>query len=94
MFQWLDVLKHRQGEQEKQHRQRGQHSERYIQATVELQPPAAMRAIGEVLFVIPAHLRRDPGDVISPARQDGAYDVIIASGSCHCLVTHFFKSVD
>jgi hypothetical protein len=38
-----------------------------------------------VLFIVPAHLRRNPGDVISPARQDGAHDVIIASGSCHSV---------
>jgi hypothetical protein len=56
---------------------------------VELQAAAAVGAIGEMLFVIPAHLRRNPGDVISPARQDGAYDVIIASGSGH----QFFHSL-
>lgn len=54
---------------------------------MKLQPCATMTAIGKVLFIVPAHLRRDPGDVISPASQNGAYDVIIASGSSHLFYT-------
>lgn len=44
---------------------------------------AAMSTLGKVLFVILAHLRRDPGDVIAPAGQDGAYYSICTSGCCH-----------
>ncbi len=91
MFEGLDVLESREGEQEEQDRQRCQHSKRNVKTAVELQPRAAMAAVGEVLFVIPAHLRRNPGDVISPASQDGAYDVIITSGSSHSFVTHSKK---
>jgi hypothetical protein len=88
MFEGLDVLKDREGEQEEENRQRGQHRKRNIQAAVELQPRAAVAAVGKVLFIVPSHLGRNPGDVISPARQDGAYDVIIASGSSHSFITH------
>jgi hypothetical protein len=89
VLQGLDVLENRKGEQEEENRRRGQHSKGDVQAAVKLQPGAAVTAVAEVLFVIPAHLRRNPGDVISPARQDGAYDVIIASGSSHSFFTHF-----
>ena len=85
VLQGLDVLQHREGEQEKEHRQGGQHGKGDIEAAMKLQPRAAMTAFREMLFVIPAHLRRYPGDVISPARQDGAYDVIITSGSSHSV---------
>ena len=89
VLQRLDVLKDRKGEQEEENGRRGQHRKGDIKAAMKLQPGAAVAAVGEVLFIIPAHLLRYPGDVISPARQDGAYDVIIASGSNHSFITHF-----
>jgi hypothetical protein len=83
MLQRLDVLENRQREEEEEDRQRGQNGQRHIQAAVELLPGAAVGAFGKMLLVVLAHLRGDPGDVISPACQDGAYDSVCALGSCH-----------
>src|SRR5579863_1197190 len=43
---------------------------------------ATVLAGGKVLFVVPSHLRRQPGNVVPPARQYLAYDWINA------LLTH------
>src|ERR1039458_1239581 len=81
--QRVDVLENRQREEEEKDRRRGENGKRYIQAAVELLPRAAMGAFGKMLLVVLAHLRRDPGDVISPTCQDGACDSVCASGSSH-----------
>ena len=39
-------------------------------------PAAAMLAGREVLLVVATHLRRQPGNVVAPARQDLAHDGI------------------
>src|ERR1051326_7334755 len=39
-------------------------------------PAAAVFASDEMLFVIPAHLRRQAGNIVAPPRQDFAYDGI------------------
>ena len=83
MFQRLEVIEDRQRKEEKEDRQRGQYRQRYIQAAVKLLPRAAMGTFGKMLLVVLAHLRCDPGDVISPACQDGACYSVRASGSCH-----------
>lgn len=56
-------------------------------------PRDATRTFGEVLLIVLAHLGRDPGDVVSPACQDAAYDSVSATGSCHRLKTHFAKDL-
>jgi hypothetical protein len=85
VFQGLDVMKNREGEEEEEHRERGQYSQRYIQAAVELLPGAAVRAFGEMMLIVFAHLRRDSRDVVSPACQDGACNSVGASGTCHIV---------
>src|ERR1700689_1086471 len=49
---------------------------------MELLTPATTGAIGKMAFVVPAHLRRDAGDVVSPACQNCAYDPVGALDSC------------
>src|SRR5581483_3761591 len=39
---------------------------------------AAALALGEVLFVVAAHVGRKAGDVIAPSRQDAADDAVCA----------------
>jgi len=83
MFERFYVLHDRERKQKEHRRQRGQHGQRHIERTMELLPRPAMRAFLEVLLVVLAHLRRNAGNVISPARQNVAYDSISAMGSCH-----------
>jgi hypothetical protein len=83
ILQRLDVVENGQREEEKEHRQRGQHGQRYIQAAMEALPGAAVRALGKMMLVVLAHLRRDPGNVIPPACKDSASDSVRASGTCH-----------
>ncbi len=83
VLQRLDVVKNGQREEEEEDGQRSEHGQRYVQAAVELLPGAAVGALGEVMLIVLAHLRRDAGNVISPACQDGACDSVCASGNCH-----------
>ena len=54
----------------------GNSDEPYVNRAMETLARAAVNAFGEVLLVVAAHLRRDAGDVVSPACQDIAYYLI------------------
>src|SRR5208282_1977415 len=49
---------------------------------MELLTRATTGAFGKMTLVVPAHLRGDAGDVISPACQNCAYDPVGALDSC------------
>src|ERR1035437_2945657 len=86
MLHRLEVIENQQREEEEEERQRGQRRQRYIQAAVKLLSRSAMGTFGKMLLIVLAHLRRDSGNIISPTRQDAAYDSICTSGCCHkCL---------
>jgi len=89
----LDVIENREGKKEKEDGQRGKDSQGHIEAAVEFLAGAAMRAFDKVLFVVFAHLRINPRDVIAPACQNGAYNSVGTIGSCHREKTHFAKDV-
>ena len=59
-----------------------EYNQRNVNGAMDFLPAAAVFATGEVLFVIAAHFRRQARNVISPARQNFAYDWINA------LLTH------
>jgi hypothetical protein len=52
---------------------------------MEFQAGAAAAAIGEMLFIIPAHFRGDPGNVIPPARQNRANNAVGTLNFRHSL---------
>src|SRR5579862_8454076 len=70
------------GQQEDAPRNRGQRDQAYINEAVNALPAAASLAGGKVAFVVAAHLRRQAGNIVPPARKNFPYDGIDA------LLTH------
>ena len=66
----------RQCEEEKENGKRGKHGQRNIQAAMELLPCTAAGALHKMLLVVLPHLRRDPGNVVTPASQNLANEGI------------------
>jgi len=67
-----EVMDDGKGEDKDDGRDRGQSDESYINDAVKLLPRVALIALGEMSFVVAAHLRREAGDVIAPSREDVA----------------------
>ena len=63
-------------------RNRGQRNQSYINRAMDALPPSAPFAFRKMAFVVAAHLRRQAGNVIPPARQNLPYNRINA------LLTH------
>ena len=55
---------------------------------MEFQAGAAAAAIGEMLFIIPAHFGGDPRNVIPPARQNRANNAVGTLNFRHKFSTH------
>src|SRR5712691_2406055 len=77
-----EVADHSKGEKKDKARNRSQSDQAYVDDAVNALPPAAVFALHEVAFVVTTHLHRQPGNVVSPARQNLAYNRI------HALLTH------
>src|SRR6202041_3338136 len=77
--QRLNVMNDRKGQQEDEDRQSAQADENYVYGAMHTLSCAAVTAGGQMLFVIGAHLRRDAGNVITPARKYVPDDSIGAS---------------
>src|ERR1700719_4556562 len=78
-----EVPDHAKSQQENPRRNRGQRDQSHIDNAMNLLAPAAMFTSRKMVFVVAAHLRRQAGNVIPPARQNLAYDWINA------LLTHW-----
>jgi hypothetical protein len=39
---------------------------------------AAVRAVAQMGFVVQTQIRRDAGDIVTPAREDGTHHLVIA----------------
>src|SRR5208337_3859798 len=85
MLQRLKVIENQQCEEEKEDCQRSQNRQSYIQAAVELLTREAVGTFGEMLLIVFAHLRINPGYVITPARQDATCDSVCTLGCCHII---------
>jgi hypothetical protein len=79
---WTKMADHAKGQQEYATGNRSQRNQAYVDDAVHALPAAAVLTSGEVAFVVAAHLWRQAGDIIAPARQDLAHDRIDA------LLTH------
>src|ERR1700752_3147809 len=51
-----------------------QRDQRDIDDAMQLLAAVAALTLGEMLFIVPAHLGRNSGDIVSPARKDLPYD--------------------
>ena len=89
MFEGLDVHENGQGEYREKDGEAGQHKQGDVEAAMKLLLGTALTALSEMALVVATHFRRNTGDVVPPACQDGAYNPIIATISCHSLLTHF-----
>ena len=76
------VPDHSKGQQKHAAGKRCQSDQAYVNDAVQALPAAAVVAPGEVVFVVAAHLWRQAGNVVSPARQNFPYNRIDA------LLTH------
>jgi hypothetical protein len=89
----LDVAQHRQSEEREEDGKGRESDKRNIECAMELQAGAAAAALDEMLFVIPAHLGIDPGDVIPPACKDCAYNPVGTWSFRHNRWTHLLENV-
>jgi len=85
VLQDFDALQDGQGEEKGDHGERGEDGQGGVQSAMKFLPCPAVGAFVEVLFVIPAHLRRNCGDVVAPATQNGSNYPVCALGSCHSV---------
>jgi hypothetical protein len=76
------VPDHAKRQQKNPARNRGQRDQPYIDYAVNFLAGEAVWALREMAFVVFAHLRRQSGNIVSPARQNLADDGINA------LLTH------
>ena len=76
------IVNDRERQQKHPGRHRRQRDQPNINHAMDFLVAAAVFATAEVVFVVAAHLRRQARNVISPARQNFAYDWINA------LLTH------
>src|SRR5579871_3182019 len=83
MLERLDVLQNRECEQEEYGGKRKQDGECCIETAVKLQPRTAARTLRKMLLVVFPHLRRDAGDIVAPASQNGAYHAVSALSFRH-----------
>jgi 5-enolpyruvylshikimate-3-phosphate synthase len=77
-----EVADHAKGQQKDSAGNRSQRDQAYVNDAIHALAAAAAFAGGEVAFVVAAHLRRQAGNVVAPARQNLAHDWIDA------LLTH------
>jgi hypothetical protein len=70
------VPDHAEGKQKHGRRNRSQHNERYVDNSMDFLPAAAVLAVREVMLVVLAHLRREAGNVVTPASQNLANEGI------------------
>src|SRR5215469_2819525 len=66
------------GEKEYARGNRGEHDERNVNSAMQPLARTTALALGKMLLVIAAHLRRQAGDVIAPASQNFAHNWINA----------------
>lgn len=66
----LEVVDDSKRQQKYSRGNRGENNQSHIDCAMDLLVRTAVRALGEVRFVISTHFGRDAGNVISPARQD------------------------
>src|SRR6185312_2958493 len=78
---WIVVSDSAESDEKQQRRDAGDHDQSNIDGAMQTLPPAAMRAIQEMLLVVGAHFRSNAGDVVSPSCQDVSDDLIYAL--CH-----------
>src|SRR4029077_436773 len=76
------VTDYSKGQQKHTARNRSQRNQAYVNDAVYALAAATVLTLREVAFVVSAHLRRQTGNVVSPARQDLAHNRINA------LLTH------
>src|SRR5437868_14307103 len=72
------MANHSKGQQKYPAGNRGQRNQPHINHTVDLLAVAALFASSKMAFVIAAHLQRQAGNVIPPARQNLSNDRINA----------------
>src|SRR5579864_9568606 len=73
---------HAKSQQKDARRDRGQNDQSHIDNAVDLLAAAATFTAGKMILVVATHLRRQAGNVVTPARQNLAYDGI------NTLLTH------
>jgi len=76
----LEVVNDRKGEQEDEGGEGGESDKSEVDGAVKAATGAAVLALGEMRFVIAAHLGEDAGDVISPTGEYVSHDLIDALG--------------
>ena len=74
----IEMADHAKSQQKDRSRNRCQGNQGKIDSAVKALPVTAMVAAVKVVFVVFAHLRREAGDVVTPARQNFANDGINA----------------
>jgi hypothetical protein len=90
------VLQNREREEEEKRRSRCENRQRDVEAAMEFLAGAATGALRKMTFVITAHLRGDPRNIVAPTCQNCAYNPVGAfvSNRRHITITLQKKSVE
>jgi hypothetical protein len=76
------MLQNRQCKKEEQRSERRKQCERSVETAMKFLARTAARAFSQMLLVILAHFRRNSGNIVPPACQDGSYHSVSATLLC------------
>ncbi|RZU42651.1 hypothetical protein BDD14_4242 [Edaphobacter modestus] len=76
----LNPVDNHRGKKEGNNRQRADRDQQNIDRPSHPLTVSAMAALGKMLFIVRSHSRRKTGDIVTPAGENRAHNLIVAAG--------------